>query len=237
MLHLPSERLAALADETPTPTESDHLAACPACASELGAHQRLLALSDGERRRIAPPLTDWESLSARLRDEGLIVGAPSHGASRARRMVRWGGRAAAAVVLVVGGMMYGRHSAGAPIVPGGAIATLPGGLGTVVADTSRGFSSTNDALATLNAAQREFQRAAAYLAAHDSTESSEGASDMYRTRLAALDDIADRSRQALYEAPHDPLMNQYYLSTLGARETTLRQLGTALPVGARLTRF
>jgi len=33
------------------------------------------------------------------------------------------------------------------------------------------------------------------------------------------------------------VLNQYYLSTLGAREVTLRQLGSVLPPGTRLTRF
>ena len=34
MLHLDADRLAALADEPPTPEEREHLAACAACARE-----------------------------------------------------------------------------------------------------------------------------------------------------------------------------------------------------------
>jgi hypothetical protein len=44
-------------------------------------------------------------------------------------------------------------------------------------------------------------------------------------------------RTALHEAPHDPVINQYYMATVGAREATLRQLGTALPAGRSLNRF
>jgi hypothetical protein len=33
------------------------------------------------------------------------------------------------------------------------------------------------------------------------------------------------------------VLNQYYLSTLGAREITLRQLGSVLTPGKRLSRF
>jgi len=44
-------------------------------------------------------------------------------------------------------------------------------------------------------------------------------------------------RQALREAPQDPVINQYYQATVGAREATLRQLGTTLPAGAKLNRF
>ncbi len=54
---------------------------------------------------------------------------------------------------------------------------------------------------------------------------------MFRTRLAALDEMAETSRQALSVAPADPVLNQYYLSTLGAREVTLRQLGSVLTAG------
>jgi hypothetical protein len=44
-------------------------------------------------------------------------------------------------------------------------------------------------------------------------------------------------RAALHESPNDPVINQYYLATVGAREATLRQLGTTLPAGAKLNRF
>src|SRR5689334_18004370 len=72
MLHLSSERLAELADGEPTIAEAEHLAACAICATERSAHRRLLTLANDERGRIAPPLTDWPTLSARLRDERII---------------------------------------------------------------------------------------------------------------------------------------------------------------------
>ena len=67
MLHLSSERLAELADGEPTVAEAEHLAACAICATERSAHQRLLSLAGGERGRIAPPLTEWATLSQQLR--------------------------------------------------------------------------------------------------------------------------------------------------------------------------
>jgi hypothetical protein len=39
------------------------------------------------------------------------------------------------------------------------------------------------------------------------------------------------------EAPHDPVINGYYLTTIGQREATLRQLNTALPASLRLTSY
>src|SRR5688572_9698358 len=73
MLHLSSERLAELADSGPTLAEAAHLAACATCAAERSAHQRLFTLAGDERDRLAPPLTNWASLSARLREEHIIT--------------------------------------------------------------------------------------------------------------------------------------------------------------------
>ena len=61
--------------------------------------------------------------------------------------------------------------------------------------------------------------------------------DSYEARLAALDEIAATTRAALYRAPQDPLLNQYYLTTLGAREATLREIGAAMPTSRRLERY
>ena len=99
------------------------------------------------------------------------------------------------------------------------------------------FGSVEDALDALETSQRNYDRAAAYIAVHDSTVQSPEAGDVFRTRLAALDEMAETSRQALSVAPTDPVLNQYYLSTLGAREVTLRQLGSVLTPGKRVVRF
>jgi hypothetical protein len=39
------------------------------------------------------------------------------------------------------------------------------------------------------------------------------------------------------QAPHDPVINGYYLTTLGQREATLRQLSTVLPASLRPNSF
>ena len=61
--------------------------------------------------------------------------------------------------------------------------------------------------------------------------------ESYRARLAALDEIAATARAALYRAPQDPMLNQYYLTTLGAREATLREIGATMPDSRRLERY
>jgi hypothetical protein len=259
MLHLSSERLAELADSEPTIAEAEHLAACATCATERSAHQRLLTMANDERDRTAQPLTEWSSLAARLRDEGIISGPVSLPATLETKVISlpprphrraWlaGLRVAAGIVFAVGFGALGRVSAGAPAAPSRTeIATFAAGLAgratkalpavRNVNDQNTTFSDVFEALAALDTAQRNYDRAVQYIAAHDSTGQSPEASDVFRTRLAALDQMAEVSRQGLSVAPTDPVLNQYYLSTLGAREVTLRQLGSVLTPGKRMARF
>lgn len=241
MLHLPIERLADLADGIAAPAERDHLASCGRCASELDAYRRLVAMAADERRRIGPPSTSWESLRDALQGEGLIA-APGH---RLRRPVPpsvWLRRAVAVVTLVAGGAMAGRMSAGmtardALALGGGAASeSALEGLLQNVSNTGTGFGSAQEALEQLERAQRAYEEAATYLAEHDSS-SSYGRSDQYRTRLAALDMASETFQRALTDAPEDPVINQYLLATMNAREATIRRIGTTLPASMRMGRF
>jgi hypothetical protein len=244
MLHLPIERFAELVDADPSVFEREHLAACATCGAELEAYRRVVAMASDERRRIAPPLTTWDALSAHLRAEGLI-GAPMKG----RRESVWSqlalaGRRAAAVVFLVGsGLVMGRVSTGLPMNQALALGPLSGASADASRNTANdssnaatSYATTDDALAVMRRAQSDYERAVAYLATHD-TSTSENSMEQYRTRLAALDAGMETFGQALREAPQDPVLNQYYLATLGAREATLSKLGTVLPTGARLSRF
>jgi hypothetical protein len=257
MQHLSTERLAALADETPTAEEAAHLARCLACRRERDVYLALLDLArregsagvePGALATVGEPLTSWEGIAAGLRAEGLIDGSAPHtttaGApAAARHAVRplrvsgWWRQAAAASVLLVAGIGVGRATASHPTVTqaaGAASGPLAGGL-TLQANASP-FASVNDATAALARAQHEYQRAAAFLAEHDTT-ALVGGSDALRARLAALDEVIPRVQQALYDAPQDPVLSQYYEATYQARETTIRQLGRSLPVGVRLTGY
>lgn len=248
MPHLPSERFAELADGECTAAELEHLARCNDCNRELESHRRLMALAADERLRIAPPLTEWEGLSARLRTEGLLRGEAAPAATvGSRSSLRVFRRAAAVVVLVGAGALLGRMTAtgGGGVPPIASFREAPatddalfGGVGDAmyVANGNETFTSPEAALATLERAQRAYEAAAVYLASYDTTTSAY-ASERYRTRLAALDRTAETMHQAMRDAPEDPLINQYYLATMNAREQTMRRLGTVLPVGNRLGRF
>jgi hypothetical protein len=194
-----------------------------------------------ERERGAPPLTDWDSLSVRLRAEGLIRdGNASRFVSR-----RWM-QVAAGLALAVGGAAVGRMSAGAPPLPtqsasvaqSSATNTPPATNASLASSTEQTFKSPEEAWDALNRAGEEYQRASAYLSASNTEVPMPQNPSQYRTRLAALDGVMSEIRGAMKEAPQDPVINQYYLTTVSAREATLRQLGTTLrPEGVSLSRF
>lgn len=98
------------------------------------------------------------------------------------------------------------------------------------------YRSVAEARAALTCYEIAYRNAAAYLAEHDSSTRLTD-SEAYRTRLAALDRVGRAMREAMREAPYDPVINGYYLTTVGQREATMRQLNTVLPSGVRLTSF
>lgn len=240
-LHLPIERLADLADGIAAPSERDHLASCGRCASELDAYRRLVVMAADERRRIGPPSTSWESLRDALQGEGLIA-APGRPLRRPVPFAVWVRRAVAGVALLTSGAVAGRISAGMTgrdaftlgIAPP-ADSALEGSLQNV-SSTGTAFGSAEEALEQLERAQRAYEEAAMYLAEHDSS-SEYGRSDQYRTRLAALDMASETFQRALTDAPEDPVINQYLMATMNAREATIRRIGTTLPASMRMGRF
>lgn len=228
MSHLSPERLAALSDDTPNPIEAAHITTCDACTAELAAHRRLMRLAAAASNAHGPPSSRFDALVPRLRAEGLIARP-----DRAGQVRRWGLRAAAAVGFMVVGAAAGRWTAT------GTLAGLGASRDATTADArAAAFHSADDAMQALTSSQETYQNAAAYLAAQDTTQHFVGLnSDAYRTRLAALDDMAAASRAALYRAPQDPLLNQYYLAFQSARAQTLQALAVSLPASRPLGRY
>jgi hypothetical protein len=239
MSHLPIERLAALADEKPNTIESAHLAQCAECARELDAIRSLVSLAGAERDSLSVPLTRWDSLAKQLRAEGLID--PSAHAARGRfATFRISSRAmlqiAAGFLLIAAGIGAGRVSAGASALPGGLSGTEP--TRTALADSMPvTFASAAEAAYWQQVYADRYSRTIAYLAAHDSSSKLTGTPSAMRTRLSALDRASATMREALADAPYDPVINDFYLNSFAQREATLRQLNTALPQGVRLNSF
>jgi hypothetical protein len=242
MQHLSTDRLAALGDEQPTPDEAAHLASCFACAREQSAFRSLVAMAHAEKAAIGLPLTRWDDLASALAADTPPATAPDviDIAVRRRRAARWPMQAAAGLLLLAGGAMLGRASAGASLLPAdnAVVAANTQAFATpehLVAEST--FSSVADARRAQQRYELLYQQAAAFLAEHDSTGLGQENPVAYRSRLAALDRVISTTREAMREAPHDPVINGYYLTTLGQREATLRQLNTALPASLRLDSY
>jgi hypothetical protein len=257
MSHLSSERLAELADAEPTLLETEHLATCASCARERVAHRSLLMMSRAEREQLGMPLTRWDSLAPELHRAGLVAAnalmtsgqpatgeyAPAPRAGRVRRAAMWL-QAAAVLLLVGGGAALGRFTAGASPIPFGGHAERAGRVGGVLPrpfemsfnPAEESYASVEDALVALRRYEEGYQRAAAYLAAYDSAARVDD-TEAYKARLVALDRTGRAMSEALRQAPYDPVINSYYLITLGQREATLRQMSATLPEGRRIRSF
>ena len=233
MSHLSIDRLAALTDEPPTPDELAHLAACEDCARERAALRSVADLAGAQAVSIGTPLTKWETLRPALIAEGILesdasLRFPGRSARRAWR------QAAAAVLLVAGGAMLGRYSATGSLFVGrsAAVAAAP-----AFADSTPTFKSVQDAVEAQSHAQLVYQSALAFIAQHDTAGQATDSPATIRTRLAALDETGQVLSEARQKAPYDPVINSYYLTTMGQREATLRQLNNVMPASMQITTY
>jgi hypothetical protein len=135
-------------------------------------------------------------------------------------------------MLVSGGVAAGRWSAHAPGIPATNVAST-----TATSDSAPTFRTIDDARAAQTESQTKFQAATDYLAQHDTSAAAVESPSGMRARLAALDRARDVMGKALDEAPYDPVINGYYLTTLGQREATIRRLNTVLPASMKMTSY
>ncbi|HEV7992822.1 MAG TPA: hypothetical protein VGP25_13410 [Gemmatimonadaceae bacterium] len=247
MSHLSTDRLAALGDDEPTPAEAAHLSSCAECARERAAYRTLVAMAHAERDSIGLPLTRWDAIASALATESpaeaqpRLVLAPSTSREGIRRFNRMPLQAAAAVLLVAGGVFAGRMSTTVPSFQASNQrgASERGGLvgnASLPAD-SVFFSSVDEARDAQLRSEAIYQQAAAFLAQHDSSGATDADPAVVQSRLAAYDQVISTMREAMHQAPHDPVINGYYLTTLGQREATLRQLNTVMPASLRANSF
>ena len=187
-----------------------------------------------ERSREWTPLNDWRTIAARAREEGLIR------ESQSSRLKQPWLQAAAAVLLLIGGIAIGRTTIGLPSAiqssaSNRTAAPTPSTTGSNMVpllENGVNFTSVDEASAALDRAVDQYRRASEFIAAaNNASTRSRDSLAMYSARAAALDKIVDATESALQTAPHDPVINQYYLATMGARVAT-QQL-VARPVGLR----
>lgn len=184
-----------------------------------------------EKARQQEPLNEWRTIAARAREEGLIQDSREWRGSLGQQWLQ----AAAAVLLLVGGIAIGRSTIGLPVAQNSSnVAIAPAASPATVSPTSTDqavtpsaeFASVDQASAVLDSAVRAYQRASQYIAANNLAERTRDSAAIYRARAEALDKIANAARSALATAPHDPVINQYYLATMGARVATRQVVST-----------
>ena len=184
----------------------------------------------GERSREYEPLNNWRTIAARAREEGLIRDREWRGSSAQPWL-----QAAAAVLLLVGGIAIGRSTIGLPTTsqgqqnvatsnPPAVPATNPT---TTSASANARFASIEEASAALDSAVQAYQRASQFIAANNLASRIQDSAAIYRARAEAFDKIVDATQSALQTAPHDPVINQYYLATMGARAATRQVVSAA----------
>jgi hypothetical protein len=200
------------------------------------SEEQLDQIIAAERSREQAPLNEWRTIAARAQEEGLI---------RESQSSRWWAssqpwmQSAAAVLLLVGGVAIGRATIALPsAVEGSTVSATPSAMTATSANKSSGsapssasFASVDQASAALNQAVDAYQRASEFLAVNNASVGSGDSVAMYSARAAALDKIENATVSALRTAPHDPVLNQYYLATMGARVATQQMV--ARPVGLR----
>jgi hypothetical protein len=210
------------------------------------SEEELDVMVERERAKDFAPLNDWNTISARLREEGLIR---DRGRSTVAGSGNWWMRIAAGLVIAVGGAAVGRYAA-PRAADNGVVAMAPTqsaqpqttpvtqASNTAPAGGITEFKSADEAWAVLNRAGADYQKASAYLAANNPVQTARADSaPVYQNRLAALDQVMKATHSALNQAPNDPVINQYYLATMGAREATRQQLNAVQTVGAKLKGF
>ena len=191
------------------------------------SEEKLEQLVGEEKARELPPLNDWRTIAARAREEGLV-----RESSRGWASTRPWMQAAAAVLLLIGGIAIGRATIGLPSTVDSSVATTgltaPSTGSPTVATAS--FASVDEATAALDRAARQYENASRFLAANNASQPNNDSSAIYTARLAALDQVVNATESALQTAPYDPVINQYYLATMGARVATQQMV--ARPVVA-----
>ncbi|HEY4670901.1 MAG TPA: hypothetical protein VIG78_02450 [Gemmatimonadaceae bacterium] len=201
------------------------------------SEEQLDQIIAAERWREQEPLNDWRTIAARARAEGLIRDIDAVGGRSSSQA--WL-QAAAAILILIGGIAIGHTSIGLPSGSESAAAgaqtastatATPAPVTTsspVSASSDASFASVDDAAETLDRALRDYQRASRYIAANNVLTKTGDSVAIYTARAAALDKIVNATESALRTAPHDPVINQYYLATMGAQVATRQMVAVGM---------
>ena len=217
MGRLTLEELSRLVDEQPTASEQAALDADPEARRDAEALRALKRRLRG-LRGVRPPRGAWEDLRKELIMSGLIR-APLTGASLWRMRMR----AAAAVVVFIGGSAFGWVAARSPATES---EQLGGGDARAASQVENAAApvSLDEARTAVEQAELAWRRA--YRRHQEIFHAQHGRQPRRDpvARLAGIEALVAAGEAAVQESPDDEFINFLYVNTLEERQQTLQQI-------------
>ena len=227
--HLNREQISALLDD-PRGAQGgglEHLSGCPVCAREYEQMSRMRMALSG-LPEMDPPAGEWDAVRERLGIEPVadVVVTPTW-----RRAMGWPLQAAAVIALFAAGLMVGQR------IDAGAEGTFPAVATSGEMGIPSGGEPRTDAESLL-----AIEPAEAYLRTVADLQHLRTGVDMstprptspeaFAERITHLDAMIDASREALREAPADPVLNNFLFQLVDEREDLAGQLDQTLRMTA-----
>ena len=225
--HLSREQIAALLDEPKaTGPDQDHLDRCEDCSLEyeqmIRTRMALSGLPDLE-----PPVDGWESIRARLGPDIAPIERRVSEPSASGFRPLW---AAAVVALFAAGLGVGRQLS-PPGNAGSDAATARSGSAaapTALVETPDSRVGTRDTDDPTEAYLRTVAQIQELRSGGPSAEAMLDDPSLAAERLMRLDALIEASREALREAPTDPVLNNLLFDVVDERQSLAGQVNQSL---------
>ncbi|MBT8462928.1 MAG: hypothetical protein KJO44_10450 [Gemmatimonadetes bacterium] len=217
--HLNREQISALLDDPEgLPNRLEHVSRCRECAREYEQMSRMRMALSG-MPRLDPPAGEWDAVQDRLGLEP--VEQPV--ATPWRRAMGWPLQAAAVLALFAAGLMVGQRLNSGTDAPGPIAA---------VATTEGADSESSMAIEPAEAYLRTVADLQDLREGFDATASGQAGPAAVAQRITHLDGMIDASRDALREAPADPVLNNFLFQLVDERDDLASQLDQSLRMTA-----
>jgi hypothetical protein len=212
--HLNREQISALLDHPEgVPGGVEHIAACPECAREYEQMSRMRMALSG-LTDLEPPAGEWDAVEATLglAPTGEPVVRPVVIPMR-RRTVGWALQAAAVVALFAAGLMVRQR------IDANSDGQQPSPTVATAIEPTEAYLRTVADLQHLREGSGE-------------AGSRQAGPEAVAERITHLDGMIDASRDALREAPADPVLNNFLFQLVDEREDLAGQLDQTLRMTA-----
>lgn len=222
--HLSREQISVLLDDPRgVPAGLEHLDQCGECARDYEQMSRMRMALSG-LPEIEAPAGEWLAVQARLGIEP-VTGSPVR--PTWRRAMGWPLQAAAVIALFAAGLMVGQRLDTGPVDrPAVSVAT----------NGEEGLPSPENGVALAAEPTDAYLRTVADLqqlrAGFNESAQLRTGPEAFVERITHLDAMIEASREALREAPADPVLNNFLFQLVDEREDLAGQLDQTLRMTA-----